>query len=124
VTTAPSAFRLSLPRLAAFSLPGFSIGALAVALTVYLPHYYAAHYGLALAAIGAAFGFIRFGDMFLDPFIGVAMDRTRTGFGRYKIWLVAGAPVLMLAVYMLFSPPGGVSILYLAGWLLIYYLGF
>jgi Na+/melibiose symporter-like transporter len=124
VTTAPSASRLSLPRLAAFSLPGFSIGALAVALTVYLPHYYAAHYGLALAAIGAAFGFIRFGDMFLDPFIGVAMDRTRTGFGRYKIWLVAGAPVLMLAVYMLFSPPGGVSILYLAGWLLVYYLGF
>jgi Na+/melibiose symporter-like transporter len=123
VTTALSAHSLKLPRLIAFSLPGFSIGALAVALTVYLPHYYAAHYGLELAAIGAAFGFIRFGDMFLDPFIGVAMDRTRTRFGRYKIWLVAGAPILMLAVYMLFSPPGGVSILYLAGWLLVYYLG-
>jgi Na+/melibiose symporter-like transporter len=123
VNTASPASGLKLPRLLAFSLPGFSVGALAVALTVYLPHYYAAHYGLALAAIGGAFGLIRFGDMFLDPFIGVAMDRTRTGFGRYKVWLAAGAPVLMLAVYMLFSPPGGVSILYLAGWLLVYYLG-
>ena len=123
MTKAPSIHSVSLPRLVAFSLPGFSIGALAVALTVYLPHYYAAHYGLALAAIGAAFGLIRFGDMFVDPLIGVAMDRTRTRFGRYKVWLAAGAPVLMLAVYMLFSPPGGVSIVYVAGWLLVYYLG-
>ena len=120
----PSPSRLSLPNLVAFSLPGFSIGALAVALTVYLPHYYAAHYGLSLAAVGLAFAVIRFGDMFLDPLLGVAMDRTRTRFGRYKVWLAAGAPVLMLAVYMLFLPPGGVSIVYLAGWLLVYYLGF
>ncbi|MGH7022272.1 MAG: MFS transporter [Caulobacteraceae bacterium] len=121
---APSASRLSLPRLVAFSLPGFSVGALAVGLSVYLPHYYAAHYGLALAAVGAAFAVIRFGDMFLDPLIGVAMDRTRTAFGRYKVWLAAGAPVLMLAVYMLFSPPGAVSFIYVAGWLLVYYVGF
>ncbi|HEY1880709.1 MAG TPA: MFS transporter [Caulobacteraceae bacterium] len=124
MTTAPSASRLSLPRLLAFSLPGFSVGALAVALTVYLPHYYAAHYGLALAAIGAAFGLIRFGDMFVDPLIGVAMDRTTTRFGRYKVWLALGAPVLMLGVFMLFDPPGGVSVVYVAGWLLVYYLGF
>ncbi|HEY1449081.1 MAG TPA: MFS transporter [Caulobacteraceae bacterium] len=124
MTSAPAPSRLAFPNLVAFSLPGFSIGALAVALTVYLPHYYAAHYGLALAAVGAAFAVIRFGDMFLDPLIGVAMDRTHTRFGRYKVWLAAGAPVLMLAVYMLFSPPGAVSLPYLAGWLLVYYLGF
>jgi glycoside/pentoside/hexuronide:cation symporter, GPH family len=124
VTSATPSTLLNLPNLVAFSLPGFSIGALAVALTVYLPHYYAAHYGLSLAAVGLAFAVIRFGDMFLDPLLGVAMDRTRTRFGRYKVWLAAGAPVLMLAVYMLFLPPGGVSLVYLAGWLLVYYLGF
>ena len=120
----PDHRRLSLPNLVAFSLPGVSIGALAVALTVYLPHYYAAHLGLPLIAVGTAFAVIRFGDMFLDPLIGVAMDRTRTAFGRYKVWLVAGAPVLMVSVYMLFSPSGKVSLVYLAGWLLIYYLGY
>lgn len=122
MTQAPS--RLPLPNLIAFSLPGFSVGALAVALTVYLPHYYAAHYGLALAAVGGAFAVIRFGDMFVDPLLGLAMDRTRTRFGRYKVWLAAGAPILMLAVYMLFLPPVAVSLPYLAGWLLLYYLGF
>lgn len=124
MTSATAPTRLGFPNLVAFSLPGFSVGALAVALTVYLPHYYAAHYGLALAVVGTAFAVIRFGDMFLDPLIGITMDRTRTRFGRYKVWLAAGAPVLMLAVYMLFLPPAGVSLLYLAGWLLIYYFGF
>jgi Na+/melibiose symporter-like transporter len=124
VTSAPSPHsRLSLPNLIAFSTPGFSIGALAVALTVYLPHYYAAHFGLALGEVAAAFGVIRFLDLFLDPLIGVAMDRTTTRFGRYKVWLAVGAPVLMLAVYMLFAPPGAVSLVYVAGWLLVYYLG-
>ena len=47
MTSATPPTRLRLPNLVAFSLPGFSVGALAVALTVYLPHYYAAHYGLA-----------------------------------------------------------------------------
>jgi Na+/melibiose symporter-like transporter len=116
--------RLSLPRLLAFSLPNFSVGALAVALTVYLPHYFAAHYGLGLAAIGLAFAVIRLGDMFLDPLIGVAMDRTTTRFGRYRLWLIGGAPLLMLAVYMLFAPPGSVSFVYVAGWLLVYYIGY
>ena len=115
--------RLSLPKLVAFSLPGFSIGALAVALAVFLPNYYAAHLGLPLAAVGAAFGVVRFGDMFLDPVIGLFMDRTRTRIGRYRVWMLAGAPLLMLAVYMLFAPPGGVSLIYLAGWLLAYYVG-
>ena len=98
-----AADRLSLPRLVAFSLPGFSIGALAVALGVFLPNYYAAHLALPLAAVGAAFGLVRFGDMFLDPMIGLLMDRTRTGLGRYRVWMAAGAPVLMVPVYMLFS---------------------
>ena len=118
-----AADRLSLPRLVAFSLPGFSIGALAVALGVFLPNYYAAHLALPLAAVGAAFGLVRFGDMFLDPMIGLLMDRTRTGLGRYRVWMMAGAPLLMVAVYMLFDPPGGVSLIYLAGWLLAYYVG-
>jgi Na+/melibiose symporter-like transporter len=100
-----------------------SIGALAVALTVYLPRYYASHFGIPLAVVGGAFGIVRLIDMTFDPFIGVMMDRTRTPFGRYRFWLMIGAPVLMLAVYMLFIPPGGVSYAYLIGWLFLYYIG-
>ena len=114
---------ISLPRLIAFALPGLPIGALAAALSVYLPRYYASHLGLSLAAVGLAFTSVRLGDMLFDPFIGVLMDKTRTMLGRYRIWLLCGAPLLGIPVYMLFLAPIGVSLVYLVGWLFLYYLG-
>ena len=114
---------LPFARLLAFALPGLPIGGLAVALSVYLPRFYASHIGLSLAAVGAAFGAIRLIDMFFDPFIGVAMDHTRTRLGRYRIWLLAAIPLLGLPVYMLFLAPAGVPLAYLIGWLFVYYIG-
>jgi glycoside/pentoside/hexuronide:cation symporter, GPH family len=120
--------RLSLPALVAFSAPGLPIGALAVALTVYLPRYYAGHFGVGLSAVGIAFMAVRLIDMTFDPVIGVAMDRTRTRLGRYRVWLIAGAPILMAAVYMLFLPPAVPharvgQYAYLIGWLFVFYIG-
>ena len=125
-STAPAesgAPSITLPRLLAFALPGLPIGALAAALSVYLPRYYASHIGLSLAAVGAAFTTVRLVDMLFDPVIGVFMDRTKTALGRYRIWLLCGAPLLTIPVYMLFLAPVGVPYLYLVGWLFIYYIG-
>jgi GPH family glycoside/pentoside/hexuronide:cation symporter len=115
--------RRSLPALIAFAMPGVSAGALAVGLTVYLPRYYAGHLGLGLGAVGLIFMAVRLIDMTVDPVLGVLMDRTSTALGRYRLWLAAGAPVLMAGVYMLFDPPGAVSLPYLLGWLFVYYIG-
>jgi Na+/melibiose symporter-like transporter len=128
VTSAPAPSRLSFPNLVAFSLPGLPLGALAVALTVYVPRYYAGHFGLGLPAVGLAFMAVRLIDMTFDPFIGIVMDRTRTRVGRYRAWLIAGAPILMIPVYMLFLPPSlphdrVIQYAYLIGWLFIYYIG-
>jgi Na+/melibiose symporter-like transporter len=119
----PAHDRLTTPALLGFSMPGLCIGALAVALTVYLPRYYAGHFALGLPAVGLAFMIVRLVDVLIDPMIGIAMDHTRTRLGRYRVWLAAGAPVLMGGVYMLFDPPGAVSYGYLVGWLFIYYVG-
>lgn len=126
MTTAPNDSlnpRLSMPGLLAFATPGLSIGALAVAVGVYLPRYYAVHFSLGLPVVGLAFMGVRLIDTVFDPLIGVAMDRTRSRLGRYRPWLAAGAPILMLAVFMLFNAPGAVSYAYLIGWLFIYYIG-
>jgi Na+/melibiose symporter-like transporter len=114
---------ISWPRLFAFGLPGLGLGGLAVALGVYLPRYYASHIGLSLGAVGLAFMVVRLVDMCFDPVIGVMMDHTRTRIGRYRAWLVGGAPLLAIPVYMLFLAPAGVSLIYLIVWLFIYYLG-
>jgi glycoside/pentoside/hexuronide:cation symporter, GPH family len=115
--------RIGWLRLFAFAMPGLPIGALAVALSVYLPRYYASHIGLSLAAVGGAFGAVRLIDMCFDPFIGIAMDHTRTRLGRYRVWLIGAAPLLGIPVYMLFLAPAGVPLAYLIGWLFVYYLG-
>ena len=115
--------RLSTPALLGFSLPGLALGALAVSVSVYLPHYYASHGGISLAAVGGAFGIVRLFDGGLDPILGVAMDQSRTRFGRYRPWLIASAPVLMLGVYLLFQPPAVASMGYLFAALAVYYVG-
>ena len=115
--------RLTWLRLVAFSLPGVCIGAVAVAVPVFLPRYYAGHFKLGLGAVGAVFMAVRLFDMLIDPVIGVLMDRTRTALGRYRPWMIAGAPILMAPIYMLFAPPLPVSVTYLVGWLLAYYVG-
>lgn len=137
MTAAPSSpaliARLSNLNLLAFATPGLCIGALAVALGVFLPRYYAGHFDIhielfgtrlsGLIAVGLAFGTVRLIDTLLDLAIGFAMDHTHLRLGRYRVWLAAGVPILMLAVFMLFNPQGTVSFGSLVGWLLLYYLG-
>jgi Na+/melibiose symporter-like transporter len=119
----PAAPKPSLISLVTFSVATFPVSALGVALFVYLPPYLAGHLGVALTAISGTWATVRIVDLFVDPVLGHMMDRTRTPFGRYRAWLAAGVPVLMLAVYMLFMAPKGIGAGYLLIWLFALYLG-
>lgn len=90
---------------------------------VYLPNYYARDLGVSLGAIGLAFGVVRLFDLWLDPTLGFLIDRTNTRFGRFKPWLVAGLPVAVLAVWMLFMARPGISGSYILFWLVLGFLG-
>jgi GPH family glycoside/pentoside/hexuronide:cation symporter len=119
-----SAGALSLPRVLTFSLANLPIGAINIAVFVYLPPYFAGHLGVGMALVGAAWGFVRMIDIPIDVILAVLMDRTRTSLGRYRVWMIAGAPILMLGVYKLFMAPHGFGGPYLVGWLLVMYLGY
>jgi GPH family glycoside/pentoside/hexuronide:cation symporter len=120
---APQGAPLSLGAILAFSGTSLPVAALVLAVAVQLPRYFASHLGVSLAVVGAAFGTVRAIDIWLDPALGLAMDRTRSPFGRYRLWMVVGAPVLMGALYMLFHTPEGADKIYLIVWLLVMYLG-
>lgn len=119
----PGAARLPLPLIWTFSLPAIPINALGLALGVYLAPYFASHLGVSLTGVGLAFMIVRFADMGVDVFLGTLMDRTRTRLGRYRLWLLIGAPVLIAGCFALFMAPVGISVSYLVGGLLVYYLG-
>lgn len=120
----PATQRLPARLLAPFSSASMSVSALSIPLTVYLPNYFSSHIGLSLATVGAAFSIVRLLDIALDPLIGVAINATNTPFGRFRPWMIAGAPLLMFATYMIFMAVPGVSLAYLATWLFVLYAGF
>ena len=116
--------RMSLPAILVYSLSTLPTAALGIAILVYLSPYFASHLGVSLTVVGAAFALVRGIDFFVDPLLGMVMDRTRTRLGRYRVWQFIGAPILMLAVYKLFmAQPYGIGETYLVGWLLVLYLG-
>jgi GPH family glycoside/pentoside/hexuronide:cation symporter len=118
-----AARRLGLPTILTFAAVTLPMSALGVSLAIFLPRYFASHLGVSLIAVGGAFFAVRLIDVPVDPILGLLMDRTRTAIGRYRVWLLIGAPILMLAVYQLFMAPMGISRGYLIGWLLCLYLG-
>ena len=127
-SSAPSpavAGRRSNAVLAAFSTVCLPLAAFGVALPVTLPEFYATFVGLPLGVVATVFMAVRLIDITFDPFIGWAMDRTKTRFGRYRPWMVASTPILMLSALMMFVlvQPGAGAV-YLFGWLLVLYLGF
>jgi GPH family glycoside/pentoside/hexuronide:cation symporter len=126
----PTAFRgapdtsLSAVSVLAFAGASIPIQALVLAISVHLPRYFASHIGLDLAVVGAAFAMVRLVDIPIDVVLGMAMDRTRSRFGRYRVWLALGAPVLMAGLYGLLLANASTTQLGLSGILLFLYVGY
>ncbi|MDP3855853.1 MFS transporter [Phenylobacterium sp.] len=119
----PRSGPLPLSTALAFAATSLPISAVAIAVSVYLPRHYASHLGVDLALVGAAFFIVRMIDIPIDGLLGWTMDKTRTAWGRYRVWTMLGAPILMAGIFFLFMPPEGVGRSYLILWLLIMYLG-
>lgn len=111
-------------RIATFAAGAFPVGALVTTLGVYLTNFYASRIGIPLAAVGGAFMVVRLLDISVDPLLGIAMDWSRTPWGKYRPWLAVSAPLLLFAVWMVYFPNKGVGTAYLIGWLLLLYLGY
>ena len=121
-SAAEASTRTPLATLLAFGTPGMPLAGIVLVFGVYLPRFYVGLGNGFLAVAGAIF-VVRFIDIWLDPFLGIAMDRTRTPIGRYRPWLLAGAPVSMIGVYELLNPPVGAGPPFLVIWMLIAYAG-
>jgi Na+/melibiose symporter-like transporter len=109
--------------LALFAAPCLGLAGIGLPLQVYLPPFYSAQLGVNLSAVGVAFMVVRLLDIAIDPTLGVLMDRTRVPFGRFKAWLTAGVPLLMLGSVVLFFASPGVTALQLAIGLALAYGG-
>lgn len=75
----------------------------------YLLFYYTNCAGIAAGAAGFMFVVTKFIDALTDYMVGAMLDRTDTKMGRYRPWMLVGAPVLAVGMVLLFSVPTGWS---------------
>lgn len=71
----------------------------------YLLFYYTNCAGIAAGAAGFMFVVTKFIDAFTDYMVGSLVDHTDTKMGRYRPWMLVGAPVLAIGMVLLFSVP-------------------
>ena len=110
--------------IAVYGLPQISLAIIGYPLTIYLIPFYAGELGLPLAVLGTMLFLGRMTDIITDPIIGTLSDRTRLKSGRRKVWILAGAVVMLLGVHMLFDPVSPVGVWYFMIWLSVVFLGF
>jgi glycoside/pentoside/hexuronide:cation symporter, GPH family len=103
-------------HLAAYALPALPLAALTLPFYVMVPEFYARDLGLPLAAVGYVLLLVRLVDAISDPVAGWLADRTKSRFGRRRIWVALATPFVALAAFALFSPPKGAGLLYLGLW--------
>lgn len=69
---------------------------------------------------------LRIAELFVDPFIGNIIDKTKTRWGRFKPWVLGGAVVAAVTLAMLFTDFGGLTIsnptLYLVIFAVVYFI--
>jgi GPH family glycoside/pentoside/hexuronide:cation symporter len=106
-----------------FASGGLPLSSLNLAMAIAVQPYFAQQLGVGLVTIAIAFGVVRLLDLGVDLTLAALMDRTRTPIGRYRVWLMAGAPILMLGVHQLFMAKRGIGLSFLIVWLLVYALG-
>lgn len=104
-----NARHLSLLSQIAYALPALALTAAGTSVYIFITRFYADSIGLSLSVIGAIVLGSRIWDAVIDPTIGLFADRTRSSFGRRRLWLSLSALPFALALLALFAPPQSLS---------------
>jgi Na+/melibiose symporter-like transporter len=90
---------------------------------VFIPKFYTSEMGVPLALAANILLLVRMFDVVTDPLMGYIGDRTRTRWGRRRVWIAVATPVLMASIYMLFIPPSDAGAVHMAVWMLVLSFG-
>lgn len=78
-------------------------------LGAFLTAYYTDSVGIAVAAIGTMMMLTRLLDGITDILMGGIIDKTKSRFGKSRIWLLISAPMICVGLILTFHVPGSMS---------------
>ncbi|MBB6468851.1 Na+/melibiose symporter-like transporter [Aminobacter lissarensis] len=111
-------------KLLCYALPAIPLAAVALPLYVIVPTFYAQNLGVPIAAVGTVLLLIRLLDAACDPLIGWLCDQVFIKSGRRRTFFLMSVPLTALAAFMVFWPPSGAGVGYLAFWSTLLSVGY
>lgn len=98
--------RIGWPGRLAFGVGDYSLNLVWQGTALFLLYVYTDVFGIAPTTAGAIYLAAMVWDAVTDPVVAALVDRTRTGIGRYRPWLICGSIPLAISYPLAFSGPG------------------
>lgn len=76
-----------------------------ILMMTFLNYFYTDIMGISALVVSGVMLVTRIFDAVTDPLMGILGDRTRTRWGRYRPWIIVGAPLLGLFTFLVFYAP-------------------
>ncbi len=115
---------LSARTVLAYAAPALGCGYMYLLVSLYVMNYSTDVLLIGPAVIGAIFSASRIINAITDPFIGHVSDRTRSRFGRRRLWMLVSIVPTALLFYMMFTQPASLVGTNLVVWMAVAIIGF
>lgn len=90
---------------AAFGFGAFGKDVVYMLVATYLLYYYNVVLGMSSVFIGTVMMAARVFDAFNDPFMGIVVAKTKTRWGKFRPWILAGTVMNAVTIYALYATP-------------------
>lgn len=113
--------KLKTGQKAAFGFGAFGKDIVYMLISSYLLYYYNVVLGMSSVFIGTIMMAARIFDAFNDPIMGIVVAKTRTQWGRFRPWILAGTVLNAVTIYALYATPESMSGSAQKVWLTVFY---
>ena len=103
----------------AFSFPAIAFGIMTMLFGTYLMKFATDVLLIAPAVMGSIIAASRLWDAVSDPMVGYLSDRTRSRFGRRRVWMFGAAIPMSLGLTAIWSPPIGLDETAIVVWMAV-----
>ena len=113
--------KLKTGQKAAFGFGAFGKDVVYMLISSYLLYYYNVVLGMSSVFIGTVMMTARVFDAFNDPIMGIIVAKTKTRWGRFRPWILAGTVLNAVTIYALYATPESMGDSAQRIWLIVFY---